>query len=60
MVKLVYFFYYSYTNNETIWFFINQQSPMRINFPPTLKNKIADGLAGDLVCQALPGFDAGH
>lgn len=60
MVKLVYFFYYSHTNSETIWFFINQQSFVRIDSPPILKNKVAVGLAGDLVCQDLQNFDAGH
>lgn len=60
MAKLVYFFYYSHTNSETILFFINQQSPARINSPPILKNKVAVGLTGDLVCQDLRSFDAGH
>ncbi|EBC1277531.1 DUF4400 domain-containing protein [Salmonella enterica] len=60
MAKLVYKIQYSCTNSETIPSFINQQSHLRIRFLPALKNRIAIGLAGKVVCQNLWLFDTGH
>ncbi|WP_405047860.1 DUF4400 domain-containing protein [Raoultella sp. BIGb0132] len=41
-------------------YFINKQSHLRIHCLPALKTRIAIDLAGDLVCQDLRRFGAGH
>ncbi|WP_306463089.1 DUF4400 domain-containing protein [Raoultella terrigena] len=41
-------------------FFINQRSHLRIHCLPALKTRIAIDLVGDLVCQDLRRFGAGH